>query len=811
MNPVELVLSKLQDPKSSGSGGWAARCPAHRDRNPSLSLSEGEDGRALIHCHSGCSTESVVKALGLKLADLMPARSATRANPVPRPTARPTFPSAADAVKHFEQRHGKHAALWTYHSATGSQIGQVIRWNTPTGKRIRPISLSGERWVLGGMPTPRPLYRLPDLLARPDEPIHITEGEKAADAAAELGLLATTSPHGAQSAAKADWSPLAGRDVVILPDADSAGAQYAADVASLLSKLSPPPSVRILQTGAGGLDLQPDSGGDIHDWIAQQRELGHDPAAMRQTLQTLIQQATTPAATEDQSPTTPAVETYQPFPTEALPEPARSFISTCARAIGCDESFIALPLLAALASAIGNSRRVQLKRGWTEPAILWAAIVGDSGTLKSPAMEVAHRAIHRRQHHWLKDHDQIKARFEIDKALWEKQMALWKRTRSQEDPPPMPDIPKTPRCICDDVTIEALASLLQDNPRGLLLACDELAGWMGGFNRYSNGKGNDVAKWLEMFGGRSIRVDRKTSGAVYVPRAAVSVCGSIQPATLARALGVEHRENGLAARLLLACPPRIPKRWTEADIPPEMELRLQRLIDRLFDLQPDTDDAGDPQPILIPLSADGKAAWIDYYNAHSLEQEDLTGDLSAAWSKLEGYAARLALLIHFIRWANEDPTLTSEHEIDSQSVRAGVELSRWFGHEARRTYAIINESDDERTQRRLVELIHRKGGRTTVRELRQTSRMFKCASDAQAALQTLVQTGQGRWVMQPPRKQGGRPTQVLHLITPAPSTKPPQNAPSAPTKPPLAMQEGGFVDVGAVDTPNYDMGDWGEA
>ena len=75
---------------------------------------------------------------------------------------------------------------------------------------------------------------------------------------------------------------------------------------------------------------------------------------------------------------TPPVEPFKPFPVDALPEPFRGFVNVGAKAIGCDASYVALPLLAAAASAIGNTRRIQLKRGWTEPAIVWTAIVGDS-------------------------------------------------------------------------------------------------------------------------------------------------------------------------------------------------------------------------------------------------------------------------------------------------------------------------------------------------------------------------------------------------------------------------------------------------
>lgn len=64
-------LGKFEGVQASG-GGWVARCPAHGDDNPSLSIARGEDGRWLVHCHAGCSAEAVVAAVGLKMRDLMP-------------------------------------------------------------------------------------------------------------------------------------------------------------------------------------------------------------------------------------------------------------------------------------------------------------------------------------------------------------------------------------------------------------------------------------------------------------------------------------------------------------------------------------------------------------------------------------------------------------------------------------------------------------------------------------------------------------------------------------------------------------------
>jgi hypothetical protein len=72
VNITEIV--QRLNAKRSGQG-WQARCPAHNDREPSLSIKEGLDGRTLLHCHAGCSTDNVLRSLGLTLRDLFPVSS----------------------------------------------------------------------------------------------------------------------------------------------------------------------------------------------------------------------------------------------------------------------------------------------------------------------------------------------------------------------------------------------------------------------------------------------------------------------------------------------------------------------------------------------------------------------------------------------------------------------------------------------------------------------------------------------------------------------------------------------------------------
>lgn len=134
---------------------------------------------------------------------------------------------------------GKPTRLYPYHQANGALVGYIGRWNKTnpdtgeTEKTILPICYcelpNGKRaWRSVGIPAPRPTYRLPDVLARPEAPILICEGEKAAEAAQELcpQFVATTPMHGAQSPHKTDWSCVKGRHVIISTDFDEAGDQF---------------------------------------------------------------------------------------------------------------------------------------------------------------------------------------------------------------------------------------------------------------------------------------------------------------------------------------------------------------------------------------------------------------------------------------------------------------------------------------------------------------------------------------------------------------------------------------------------------
>lgn len=469
-------------------------------------------------------------------------------------------------------------------------------------------------------------------------------------------------------------------------------------------------------------------------------------------------------ATPKSAPKPKSATPWRPFPIDAMPQPLRRFCIETARAQSCDVSFVALPSLAACAACIGNTHKIRLKRQWDEPSIIWAAVVGESGSGKSPAQAAATSPLWRRQSRAFETFQKAQQEYEIAKAAFDAENGKRRKgTPAAEEIKLPPEPPVCQRMLVSDVTIEALAPILRDNWRGLLLERDELAAWLGGFNEYKKGVGGDTAKWLTIHGARDLLIDRRTGDrrTIHVPRANVSIVGGVQPEILRQALGRERFQDGLAARLLLAMPPSAKRGWTEDEIPEDAELDLIDLYDRLLLLEPAMDEDGKPVPRILSLTASGKSAWVEFDNAHLSVQADLTGDLASAWSKLEAYTARLALVVHLIRYAADDSTLEHRHAVDAASVAAAVALVDWFKNETHRVYELFTVSDEEREQTQLVDLIRRKGGTVTARDIRGS---FKMDSEAaELALMGLVKTGLGEWENVTSGSKGGPPTRAFRL------------------------------------------------
>ncbi|MCY4502826.1 MAG: hypothetical protein OXE57_14840 [Alphaproteobacteria bacterium] len=202
--------------KAWGLKGGRARCPAHNGQDRNLAVKRAGD-RVLMTCHSrGCSYSDIIKALDL---DRPPAPE-----PVPVRKAQP---------ERLDTEHSE----FPYHDADGNVVVTIKRidyWERGKARRQKRI------WTdPAGLEPPAhgwPLYRLPALLAHPQTPLVIVEGERAAEAAQwqlEPVYQATTTKGGAGKAELADLRPVRGREVIVWPDADEPGRRHGADLVDL--------------------------------------------------------------------------------------------------------------------------------------------------------------------------------------------------------------------------------------------------------------------------------------------------------------------------------------------------------------------------------------------------------------------------------------------------------------------------------------------------------------------------------------------------------------------------------------------------
>lgn len=198
-----------------------ARCPAHQDRNASLSVNEDHE-KILLKCHTGCSTESVVGALGLELKDL-----------------------------YYEQRQAEEPeAIYDYVEADGELVFQVLRF---PGKRFQQRRPDGAGdWIWSVKDVQKPLYRLPELreAVAAGRRVYFVEGEKDVEAIRKAGSTATTKAGGSTSKWE-DWytEEFAGAHVFIVADRDEPGRKVARRVLQHLEPVVA--SVRILEAAEG--------------------------------------------------------------------------------------------------------------------------------------------------------------------------------------------------------------------------------------------------------------------------------------------------------------------------------------------------------------------------------------------------------------------------------------------------------------------------------------------------------------------------------------------------------------------------------
>ena len=544
------------------------------------------------------------------------------------------FPSLQAVIEHYAQQGlGRHVETYRYRDEAGETLFVVLRFAPKAFRQARAVPGG---WTLSLDGCRRVLYRTPELLTAGDEMVFVPEGEKDADRLAGEGLIATTAPGGARKWRPEHVEQLSGRHVCLLADNDADGEASVEQAAELLGPRAG--SVRIVR-----LPALPD-GGDVSDWL----DAGHtveDLERLAREVPLWQPRSDGMAADADESAVVPLRPRLQ-FPLLALPDSIAAFVEEVAAALHVSQGMVATLSLGCLAGAIGASRALEVKPGWLEIPSIWSATISEPGGGKSPALKAASGPLRERE-------NASYCSFKHFEERWKEAVVEWndapRRTRG-----PAPERPTWDRLLVDDITSEALGTLLAEHPRGLLQLLDEMSALVRGFDQYkAKGAGADRSRYLKIWSHEALHIDRKgdQGNPTYVPRPCLSIVGGLQPDVVDE-LRERRKNDGLIDRILFCFEPHArPRPWSEALISSATRARYNDVFEHLLRLDTEPGLHGLPQPRVLRKSQAGHQLWTRFYDEHEDERAhpDLLPQLRGYFEKSKAYAARMALLVHLIR------------------------------------------------------------------------------------------------------------------------------------------------------------------
>ncbi|MFL6354283.1 MAG: DUF3987 domain-containing protein [Bryobacteraceae bacterium] len=666
---------------------FLGHCPSHDDRNPSLSITEGKDGRVLFKCHAGCTQQQVLDAL--RERGLWP-------DPEERePTQKNT--------------------TYTYVDENGKPLHRTVR--TPD-KRFWQEHFDGSTWVSGSGGHRLVLYHLDELTARCKETVCIAEGEKDVDRLRWLGYLATCNPMGAGKWRQYYAGALSNRDIILFYDNDSAaknrvGQTHAADIA--LSLCAVGCKVRIIDL-PWGKDVSEflDSGGTketLERLIGETPYVGADE--IREWRARFDPSTQVPGTGENAEidwpePILLTEDPIEPLRPDILPGVLGDYSRALARFTETPSELPVLAVLGVLSTAAAGKVEIEAEPGYVEPVNLYVCPVLESGNRKTAVVQHATKVL---GDYETGERERLRPEIaQLESERKTKEVLIDKLRRKLKDvdaaeirhiaelEADLPVVPRPPMLFTADVTAERLEVLLEANAGRLAVISDE-----GGIfdviaGRYNTTPNLDV--WLKGHSQGHVRVHRMER-ATLVDKPHLTVLISPQPAVLS---GLREREfirgRGLLARFLFALPPSPvgSRQLVPCHMPARVTAEYHELITSVLNWRPE-------EPRMLRLSPEAYAIWKEFQRSNERQMAD--GEQLCRlrdWaSKLPGAALRIAALLHVARLAKSLTALSLE--LEESELQIAIEICTALTSHAIAVFGIVSEDPVLTKSKRLMRWI----------------------------------------------------------------------------------------------------------
>lgn len=617
-------------------------------------------------------------------------------------------PERSDWVKPIRSKSRKD---YFYPDRDGNPLIKVERIDPGDGsKKGFPQShWTGGRWKSGNPQTIRhliPIYRYQEvrqaILA--DKLIFLVEGEVTVDLLWELGIAATTTIGG--SGAYHEYGnyheDLAGARLVLAPDRDRNGLKYIAnierDFSSQIEGYYLAGTQELWQNPQGGMDI----GDDIRDHNLTKEQILAKVISPHKYGG--IINLSSEIELEEKEESQQLVQELS----ELLNKKSQIAPQIFAGKLGIEMAHTAanfnIPLeifsaclLPILASQIAAKSRLMINPGtdYKAPPILWVGMVGESGTMKTPILNILTSSLCLIQ-------GELAEQWKLNKAERERELEYHQLKKKGEKTEPLMPLAPLRDIFFSDFTIESIAQSVSNYPdTGYLIFVDELAGFFKSMDAYRQ-SGGDRQKWLTAYNGGGFKVNRKGADTLWTSHTSLSMLGGVQPSVLEKLIKQDDSpEDGLWNRFMFV---HLPQSKMAAfstysfGLADELKTIYQRLSN-----QPDRE---------YKLADESKPVWKLW---HDQMEEKVWNEpsnlLRATYAKFKGAAARIALVLHCTNAAivNQLP----DTPISSETLSNAIAFTQWLLNQTLLEYQRMGLLDNSKLNR-IFKFIDRFDGRNWI-------------------------------------------------------------------------------------------------
>ncbi len=322
----------------------------------------------------------------------------------------------------------------------------------------------------------------------------------------------------------------------------------------------------------------------------------------------------------------PEMPPVPPFPIEVFPAKVADYWLASARSLAVPVDYVAVPGIALLGAAVGRTRAVGIKKGYTEVPAVWTVVIAPPGSVKSASLKFARAPLAKAEADWMAKHGEQMIIFDTEMDRHAERVKEWRKAGCNGEPPEKPRRPRLRQSTLDSTTTEAAAKVLGDNPRGVVVVKDELSGFVRSMNQYrGGGKGDDRQFWLSAWAGAPAKVNRAKdhdAGPLVIPHPFVGIAGMMTPSSLPELRGDnrqgEAEQDGFVDRFLFNFPDPVDaagETWDE--VSDDLKQGYADVFLDLLGTEMVVENEGlktKCRPYVVPLDDDARPVWGDVHH-----------------------------------------------------------------------------------------------------------------------------------------------------------------------------------------------------